>query len=948
MMAQATDIAKQNSRSQSAFVPASRAPFRELPLHPMLQVQRQAGNQAILGLLRSGGIRPKLKVGGAEDPEEKAADEVADRVMRKPAGGFGGGACTCSPGGEMCEQCQSVLRSARGTAGAVDAPPVVQQTLATSGRPLAPSTRSDMEARFGWDFGDVRIHTDDSAAESAEAIKAQAYTTGSHIVFGQGQYAPRSDAGGRLLAHELAHVVQQATGAARSVRPQLFTPLGAGGGFGGLLERDRQAAMAPHPDDRAKKIADAIDGGWRDVRDLDEITLSVADAGQRQTMLGQLAQAWWTGGREEEAIIRIIRTTPLGQAADLVNRLENGKIDGDFALDELDSVVNGSNNLEMHAELSGLRLKAMGPEKGSKALQEAPILPWNDVMGFFEDDATFFVSETDTHQIRIKYPTAVLYSTDFASEVKKLPFDMFIHGQDYDPAQVFIVHDYGTGRFVPVVAKELIGYQNAGIRGFLGHVGTVASFGLPVSAAESAIAKAAVFVLERALPALFLLIDENRLNLVKWFPKWGPQMIYYADLAKVGVGIYGIGRFAVSGYQIFQSWRSVRQARQAMEGLSGEASAEQAAAAIEKQADETFAEVDKIRGGEPQVGPAKPATTDAPGAKTRPSETDLSPPPEKGPTGPHPDGAQALEEESKILRQKVHDPETIRDVLNPELREKYDFEINVGEHTYYHQPNGIWCRASGVAFCGYSFGREIEEAIAEARQVRRPSLSGKETEAVVQDFLGRQFRGQVGFLGGRQITGTKFGMSIADFARGGRRLRVAEVKNINIESNIATGFADLRDQVGKYLVNVPEPERAELLLFLDIRGQRISAGGFERIVRSCTNRDRRCLQSCVPDYGTWTSGLLMLKGHYRGSQMWQDQQAHAFRARSYKAALERLLGVPAGGYRICLPMMTAQLVIIVRLGHYASHSFFGTLWTASAASACGVAFAVGAPLRPGA
>ena len=290
----------------------------------------------------------------------------------------------------------------------------------------------------------------------------------------------------------------------------------------------------------------------------------------------------------------------------MVNRLDNGKINGKSYLDELERVVDQSNNLEMHAELSQLRLKAMGPEKGSKALQEAPILPWNDVMGFFEDDATFMVSETATHRIRIKYPTRVHSSTDFASEVKKLPFDMFIQGQDYDPAQVLIVHDYGTGRFVPVVAKELIGYQNAGIRGFLGHVATVASFALPLSAAESAFAKAAVFVLERALPALFLLIDENRLNLVKWFPKWGPRMVYFADLAKVGVGIYGIGRFAVSGYQIFQSWRSVRQARQAMEGLSGEASAEQAAAAIEKQADETFGEVDKIRGGERGAAASEP------------------------------------------------------------------------------------------------------------------------------------------------------------------------------------------------------------------------------------------------------------------------------------------------------------------------------------------------------
>ena len=292
--------AKQNTRSQGGGPPDRSIPAREPPRHPMLRLQRQAGNLAMLGLLRSGGILPKLEVGGTEDPEEKEADDVADRVMRKPVSGFGGGACTCTPGGVMCEECQSakvrVRRSASKAGGVSDAPSSVHRALATSGGQLDASVRTDMEARFGRDFGNVRIHTDQSAAELAGAIDAHAYTAGSHIVFGQGQYAPRSDTGRRLLAHELAHVVQQATGAVRTVRPQLFTPLGAGGGFGGLLERDRQAATAAHPDDRAKKIADAIQGGWRQVRDLDEITLRVANAEQRQTMLGQLVQAWWTGG----------------------------------------------------------------------------------------------------------------------------------------------------------------------------------------------------------------------------------------------------------------------------------------------------------------------------------------------------------------------------------------------------------------------------------------------------------------------------------------------------------------------------------------------------------------------------------------------------------------------------------------------------------------------------
>jgi hypothetical protein len=74
-----------------------------------------------------------------------------------------------------------------------------------------------MEPRFGQDFSDVRIHTGARATESARSIDALAYTVGRNVVFGAGQYAPVSGSGRRLLAHELAHVVQQ--GAAGSAPP---------------------------------------------------------------------------------------------------------------------------------------------------------------------------------------------------------------------------------------------------------------------------------------------------------------------------------------------------------------------------------------------------------------------------------------------------------------------------------------------------------------------------------------------------------------------------------------------------------------------------------------------------------------------------------------------------------------------------------------------------------
>jgi hypothetical protein len=92
------------------------------------------------------------------------------------------------------------------------APAAVEQVLRSPGRPLEPALRIAMESRFGHDFSRVRVHADGVAAASAAALHARAYTLGPHIAFARGAYDPASEAGRRLLAHELAHVVQQGRG----------------------------------------------------------------------------------------------------------------------------------------------------------------------------------------------------------------------------------------------------------------------------------------------------------------------------------------------------------------------------------------------------------------------------------------------------------------------------------------------------------------------------------------------------------------------------------------------------------------------------------------------------------------------------------------------------------------------------------------------------------------
>jgi membrane-associated HD superfamily phosphohydrolase len=80
------------------------------------------------------------------------------------------------------------------------------------GKSLEPETRSEMEASFKQDFGDVRIHADASADELARELGAKAFTMGKDVFFREGAYQPNSEAGKSLLGHELSHVVQQESG----------------------------------------------------------------------------------------------------------------------------------------------------------------------------------------------------------------------------------------------------------------------------------------------------------------------------------------------------------------------------------------------------------------------------------------------------------------------------------------------------------------------------------------------------------------------------------------------------------------------------------------------------------------------------------------------------------------------------------------------------------------
>lgn len=181
-----------------------------------------------------GPIQRKLKVGAIDDPLEHEADRIANQVMSMPdmgavvfpavtRGGLPGVQRHCSSGG-TCTKCSAekaeeehgtLLRSpdvpqisTKGSSLASSrmvAPPIVHEVLNSPGQPLDSATRAFMEPRFGHDFSSVRLHTGGAARSSTADLGALGYTVGSHIVLRDESPSPA------LLAHELAHVVQQAS-----------------------------------------------------------------------------------------------------------------------------------------------------------------------------------------------------------------------------------------------------------------------------------------------------------------------------------------------------------------------------------------------------------------------------------------------------------------------------------------------------------------------------------------------------------------------------------------------------------------------------------------------------------------------------------------------------------------------------------------------------------------
>ncbi len=669
---------KTSGPGPAAPTPASYSDRSYLPLNPAsIPVHAFAGAPpAPPRSPRSGSLLPlqrKLAIGSTTDPLETEADQVADQVMKMSASSpqLRGPAatpvlrrkCACEASGAECSECkkkkeEKLMLKAQSSVVPSEAPPSVHQVLRSPGQALDSAARAFFEPRFGADFSRVRIHTDASAAASARSVNALAYTVGNNVVFGAGQYDVGSGDKRRLLAHELAHTLQQSPEGSGKSAPMLQRQTGdpleeiksAGTGgvvtsilidpasgrtrfyLGGttfyngtvkllassfqpgdyLLERDysgnpRGTWKIFHGDGskyfgglQFDVLLDGVDfdslsysgkfplkvagGLLPKLVDLDARMKSIQDALAKKA--------------KDAVIVGMFEDIPAEQAEEFVKRLRAEKFGDKPLLEKLDDYVDGEDNMKLHQLLSRLKLQAGGVKSAAK-LADAPTLAWHDVMGFFEQKAVFSVTPSGNGKYKIKYLGGIssgLFSSPDYDEVKSMGSKERLNimtgdGIEVDADQPIMVHDYDSGRTVALTAEDLISYQHAGVRKFLQDVGTIAAIATPAGA-ESVGAKVLQYGVQIATIATTL-VDENKLNIKKWFPTWGPKIIETSERIKVVIAIVGIAQFVHGSWSLVTKLRQLRAARAALDAKAVVTSAEEALQA-EKQAQQLETNAQKL------------------------------------------------------------------------------------------------------------------------------------------------------------------------------------------------------------------------------------------------------------------------------------------------------------------------------------------------------------------
>lgn len=183
-----------------------------------------------------------LSISRPNDPSEVEADVIADKVMRMSQDGHER-TVRSEAAAELVQRKHSTGVGSAHVTGSIAS----RINLSGAGEPLAPTTRNFFESRFGTSLRDVRIHTGDESARLNTDVSAQAFTLGNDIFFGSNQYQPDTVSGRHLIAHELAHVLQQSTYASPFIQRQAPPAAASSGRSDAVVQSLIDDALARNP-----------------------------------------------------------------------------------------------------------------------------------------------------------------------------------------------------------------------------------------------------------------------------------------------------------------------------------------------------------------------------------------------------------------------------------------------------------------------------------------------------------------------------------------------------------------------------------------------------------------------------------------------------------------------------------------------------------------------------
>jgi hypothetical protein len=519
-----------------------------------------------------------------------------------------------------------------------------------------------MEPRFSRDLGGVRAHIDRTAAAAAAAVGAAAFTVGLHIVFGDGRYQPGTAPGRRLLAHELAHVVQQ--GHATDVS----------GPFSLSVRDDpaeRQArevaagtaVAAPVPNGGtviARSAAEDLIDEHTSIANLDETALgrdllARALAGDVE-LVDRVLDELGSRNRDDVSLAFLEAATE----SDLISLvgIAAGRALLDRCYDEVTSGSVGADEKRHADRVIAAKATRIPAEEYAKGAQAAKIFPFKLPGLTVFDDAPINARRRPGGMVWVEQPVRVLGDDDYRAETRTLPASVFTSGIELPENEIVGVKMYDLGgEVIYRPATYLVEVANmadtkvlmtAGEAFFVGATlgsGALVSGGASVGARVLLAADRAAFTLGLIASAL----RDHRGWIIERFGDRGRVFLEYVDIINSAVALYGGGRALVGMGQLVAGFaKALRDWRAATRAAATELSAaeRQVLQQVDEQAERVLADAQAIRNEqtaassstEPAapgkvLGPPAPETAASKGAaatKVRPEEVSAAPRPVSG------------------------------------------------------------------------------------------------------------------------------------------------------------------------------------------------------------------------------------------------------------------------------------------------------------------------------